>query len=64
MLNGVRALHSDVGICHLDIKLENVLIGKDFELKLCDFGFAKPIDEPIAMKMGTFRTMAPEVLHL
>ena len=37
---GVDALHTKAGYAHLDIKLENILIGKDYKLKLCDFGFA------------------------
>ena len=37
---GVSALHNTTGYAHLDIKLENILIGKDYKLKLCDFGFS------------------------
>lgn len=33
--NGLKALH-DLGIMHLDLKVENVLMNKAF--KLCDFG--------------------------
>jgi serine/threonine protein kinase len=34
---GVREVHSK-GVIHRDLKLENVLIGMDGKLKLCDFG--------------------------
>lgn len=33
-------MHSK-GFTHGDLKLSNILIDKDFSLKLCDFGFAK-----------------------
>ena len=35
------------GICHGDIKLENILVATDGTLKLCDFGMVEPIDVDI-----------------
>ena len=40
LCSGVHALHTETQYAHLDIKLENFLIGQDFKLKLCDLGFA------------------------
>lgn len=55
-----------MGIAHRDIKLANVLIKKDFTIKLADFGFAKETnnEEELMMKTycGTPITMAPEIL--
>jgi serine/threonine protein kinase len=37
---GVHAMHSKAGHAHVDLKLENVLVGNDALIKLCDFGMA------------------------
>lgn len=39
IISGLKILH-ERGIAHCDIKPENVLIGKDFSIKLIDFGYA------------------------
>ena len=36
----VQHLHN-MGIAHRDIKLANILLRKDYTIKLADFGFAK-----------------------
>ena len=46
IVTAVAATH-DSGLCHLDIKLENVLVAKDFSLRLCDYGFARLADKQI-----------------
>ena len=45
----------------MDIKLENILIGKDYKLKLCDLGFSHPADERISKRLGTEGYIAPEI---
>lgn len=37
ILTGLKIIHTS-GYAHRDIKIENVLIGKDKKMKLCDFG--------------------------
>lgn len=39
----VAALHQ-LGRCHMDLKLENVLLSQDCSVRLCDFGYAQLID--------------------
>lgn len=55
-------MHSSAGFCHLDLKLDNILIGNDFKPKICDLGFAMPIDSKIDKTYGTPSYMAPEVI--
>lgn len=59
--HGVDSLHTTAKYAHLDIKLENILIGNDFNLKLCDFGFAQEVDKEISTKFGTESYIAPEI---
>ncbi len=40
LLDTVEYLHESAEIAHLDLKLENVLIGNDMKIKICDFGFS------------------------
>ena len=61
ILEGTGHLHKS-GYSHLDLKLDNILIGNDFKLKLCDFGMAAKVEEPIQKKLGTEGYMAPEVV--
>ena len=43
ILLGIQALHK-IGIYHLDIKTENILIDKNYNPKICDFGLGS--DDP------------------
>lgn len=43
ILEGTAHMHK-CGYSHLDLKLDNILIGNDFKLKLCDFGMATKVD--------------------
>mmetsp|Transcript_17564 Transcript_17564/g.12528 ORF Transcript_17564/g.12528 Transcript_17564/m.12528 type:complete len:112 (+) Transcript_17564:454-789(+) len=50
-------------LSHRDIKLDNLLLGKDLVLKISDFGFACPPRANLDQITGTIEYMAPE-LHL
>nr|XP_014097665.1 membrane-associated tyrosine- and threonine-specific cdc2-inhibitory kinase [Bactrocera oleae]XP_014097666.1 membrane-associated tyrosine- and threonine-specific cdc2-inhibitory kinase [Bactrocera oleae] len=64
LLLALKNLH-DQNLIHLDIKLDNVLIGDDDSCKLADFGLV--IDVDIANRHqateGDSRYMAPEILQ-
>ncbi|CAD8107158.1 unnamed protein product [Paramecium primaurelia] len=52
-------------IVHRDLKLANILVSKNFQIKLADFGFAKYMEEDqyLTSYCGTPLTMAPEILQ-
>jgi len=63
LVSGLKYLHSK-GIAHLDLKLDNLLLGKDFQLKITDFDLAhdqKETNKPVSR--GTTGYRAPEILN-
>ena len=64
ILNGVKSIH-DAGICHLDLKMQNILVDENFNPKICDFGFAEDTTNGKLEKfVGTPNYAAPEIfLH-
>lgn len=42
LADGVHHAHA-MGVCHRDLKPDNLLFDSDFNLKICDFGMASPL---------------------
>ena len=62
LFTSLMRLHEDVGIAHLDIKLENILIDQNFDVRICDFGFSDDVRTRQHQEKGTDGYKAPEVM--
>ena len=65
ILDGVQAIHES-GICHRDLKMNNILVDEFFNPKICDFGFATETqgkNGPLKLTeyLGTTNYAAPEM---
>ncbi len=62
LIEGLDHIHSQ-GVAHLDLKLENLMMGSDFMLKIIDFDHAQLITDGKITSKGTEVYRAPEVLN-
>ncbi|OQR88747.1 protein kinase [Achlya hypogyna] len=59
--HGVAFLHTECGLAHRDISLENVLVDEFGDCKLCDFGLASLDTKRETRPVGKRYYMAPEM---
>jgi serine/threonine protein kinase len=63
LVQGVQHIHSK-GISHMDLKLENIYVDDNSEIKLADFDLARPvIDTFTHHQIGSPGYYAPEILE-
>jgi len=61
LIEGLEYIHSQ-GLAHLDLKLENLMLGADFNLKIIDFDQAQPLKDDLITSGGSTCYRAPEVM--
>jgi len=62
ILNGLEYLHNTAKVAHLDLKPDNLLIGEDFKLKICDFDLSYKLgSDKKTLSKGTKEYRAPEL---
>ncbi|TNV79385.1 hypothetical protein FGO68_gene458 [Halteria grandinella] len=67
LIDGLKYLHEQ-GFAHRDLKLQNVLLDKNLNLKIVDFGFSIPLTgrdgtSKLRTNLGTNGHKAPEILR-
>ena len=68
LLKGLEAIHKS-GICHRDLKIDNILMDKNFNPKICDFGHATELkgengSVKLSENVGTDKYNPPEMHYL
>ena len=62
MLKAIKFIHSK-GIAHRDLKLENILVDENFNIKINDFGLSASTEGQLMSHKGTLDFWAPEIFE-
>ena len=66
ILHCINAIHES-GVCHLDLKPDNILLDKKFEIKISDFGYSASKEkydlEKLEKKVGNCFFKSPEMFQ-
>ena len=65
IVDGVGHMHAH-GVCHRDLKLENIFLAEDDVVKIGDFGLSEDVSDGNQLKIGagTQSYVAPEILKV
>lgn len=61
LLRGLKYIHS-AGIIHRDLKPSNIAVNEDCELRILDFGLARPTESEMTGYVATRWYRAPEIM--
>lgn len=62
LVSGLSHLHEDVGMTHMDLSLENILVRENGDFVICDFGLARLINGSFPLdRVGKRGYMACEI---
>lgn len=62
LIAGLEYIHSQ-GMAHLDLKLENLMLGSDYNLKIIDFDQSQALTDRELLSRGTKGFRAPEIIE-